>query len=85
MQTPGHASHSGSNSGGGSGSGNGNGSGSGGGNGGSDERQRRSSWAGQSLPKNGGPPSAQPLPTAASRRLNLSKINNRLSKLRDFN
>jgi hypothetical protein len=47
----------------------------------SDERKRRGSWAGQSSPRNS---DSRP-PPHANRRLNLSKINNRLSKLRDFN
>jgi hypothetical protein len=50
--------------------------------GGGAERQRRGSWGGPSSPRSA-EQQQQQRPTQASRRLNLSKINNRLSKLRD--
>ena len=48
-------------------------------------RVRRGSWAGPASPRSGGGDAGNTTKTQlASRKLNLSKINNRLSKLRDF-
>jgi hypothetical protein len=47
-------------------------------------RVRRGSWAGPDSPRSGGDEAKTVKTQQASRKLNLSKINNRLSKLRDF-